>query len=422
MAVMKKIEDALGLKHKNITLWATSIGHAYTHWFPSTFYLLLPLIKDELGLTYTEMGLLVTTRFVVSTGANFPSGMVVDLLKRNNLIMTIALAWVGIPYLFMGISSSYTLLLLCMAIVGAGNNLWHPAAISTLHDAYPKKRGWAMGWHASAANIGDALGPFLSGILLVWMSWRHILIDSFIPGLALGLLIWKMLGISSEMSTGSSHEDGKGNKKEETKRLSTGEYLRGLGRLLINPNIFFLSLINGIRSLTQNGLSTFLPSYFMNLMHLSPWLSGIYMTVIQIAGIISAPISGHVSDRHGRKRVVRAALFSTSLAIFFLVFLNISWLFVVFLGVVGFFLYSLRPVLIAWTMEVAPKELGGTAVSVQFSFQSALSALAPVLGGWIADTWGLMYTFYFLGAMLLLSNLFVVFIKESEQLEAVKKT
>jgi MFS family permease len=160
----------------------------------------------------------------------------------------------------------------------------------------------------------------------------------------------------------------------------------------------------------------------MNLMHLSPWLSGIYMTVIQIAGIISAPISGHVSDRHGRKRVVRGALFSTSLAIFFLVFLNIPWLFVVFLGVVGFFLYSLRPVLIAWTMEVAPKELGGTAVSVQFSFQSALSALAPVLGGWIADAWGLMYTFYFLAAMLLLSNLFVIFIKESVRLEASQKT
>ncbi len=422
MAMMEKVKDCFGLKQENSTLWATSIGHAYTHWFPATFYLLLPLIKDELGLSYTEMGLLITVRFVVSTGANFPSGMVVDLLKRNKLILAMALAWTGIPYVFLGISGHYFILLLCMAIIGAGNNLWHPAAITTLHDVYSKKRGWAIGWHASAANIGDALGPFLSGMLLVWMTWRHILIGSFLPGLVLGLLIWRMLGIQQEISTGLSHEGRKGNKTEEAKRMSTGEYMRGLGRLLINPNIFLLSLINGIRTLTQNGLSTFLPSYFMNLMHFSPWLSGVYLTIIQIAGIVAAPISGHLSDRHGRKRVVRMALISTSLGIFFLVFLNIQWLFIVFLGVIGFFLYSLRPVLLAWTMEVAPKELGGTAVSVQFSFQSALSALAPVLGGWIADKWGLIYTFYFLAATVLLSNLVVIFIRESVRLEAAQKT
>ncbi|MEI9477325.1 MAG: MFS transporter [Deltaproteobacteria bacterium] len=87
--------------------------------------------------------------------------------------------------------------------------------------------------------------------------------------------------------------------------------------------------------------------------------------------------------------------------------------FVVFLGGVGFFLYSLRPVLIAWAMELAPKELGGSVVGLQFSFQSGLSALAPVLGGWIADHWGLMATFYFLAATVILSNVLVVFIRES---------
>ncbi|MFB3887303.1 MAG: MFS transporter [Thermodesulfobacteriota bacterium] len=416
------MKELFGLKRENSTLWAASLGHAYTHWFPSTFYLLLPLIKDELGLSYTEMGLLVTIRYVVSTGANFPSGMVVDLLKKNILILSMALAWTGIPYVFLGISNSYFILLLCMAIIGAGNNLWHPAAMTTLHEVYPKKRGWAIGWHASAANIGDALGPFLTGILLVWVTWRHILVGSFIPGLVLGVLVWKMLVSQPETSAEASQGAEKASKKKEEKRLSVGQYMRGLGRLLINPNIFLLSFINGIRTLTQNGLSTFLPSYFINLLHFSPWLSGVYLTIIQIAGIVAAPIAGRLSDRHGRKRVVRMALVSTSLGIFFLVFVNIQWLFIVFLGVIGFFLYSLRPVLIAWTMEVAPKELGGTAVSIQFSFQSALAALAPVLGGWIADKWGLIYTFYFLAATVLVSNVFVIFIREAAKFEAAEKT
>ena len=136
------------------------------------------------------------------------------------------------------------------------------------------------------------------------------------------------------------------------------------------------------------------------------------MTIIQVTGIIAGPIAGSISDRHGPRRVVTAALFSTSLAIFLLAFLNVPWLFVVFLGVMGFFLYSLTPVLIAWIMEVAPKKLEGSVVGLQFSLQAAFGALAPALGGWIADQWGLMYTFYFLAAVLLLSNLLVVFLKE----------
>ena len=141
------------------------------------------------------------------------------------------------------------------------------------------------------------------------------------------------------------------------------------------------------------------------------------MTIIQVTGIIAGPISGSISDRHGPRRVVTAALFSTSLAILLLAFLNIPWLFVIFLGGMGFFLYSLTPVLIAWIMEVAPKELEGSVVGLQFSLQAVFGALAPALGGWIADQWGLMYTFYGLAAVLLLSNLLVIFTKSPVRAE-----
>jgi MFS family permease len=203
------------------------------------------------------------------------------------------------------------------------------------------------------------------------------------------------------------------NKQRPTVRA----YFKGLGRLLVDPNIILLSVISGVRTFTQSGLHSFLPSFFMHLLQFSPWLSGVFMTIIQVTGIVSGPIAGSMSDRHGPRRVVTAALFSTSLAIFLLAFVNIPWLFVVFLGVMGFFLYSLTPVLIAWIMEVAPKELEGSVVGLQFSLQAAFGALAPALGGWIADQWGLMYTFYFLAAVLLLSNVLVAFTKSPVRAE-----
>jgi len=418
MGLVKNIRQMFGLNQDHLVLWGVSLGHAFTHWFPSTFYLLLPLIKDELGLSYTEMGLLVTVRYIAGTAANFPSGMVADLVGRHHLILAIALGWVGIPYLLVGLSSSYTLLLLCMTLIGIGNNLWHPAALTLLTETYPQRKGWAMGWNASAANIGDALGPFLSGIFLGWVTWRQILVGSCVPGLGMSLVILWLLGGLRKSSVSEEGNPAREKQRRGKKKLSMAEYFRGLSNLLVNPSILFLSLVNGVRSLTQNGLSTFLPSFFMHSLMLSPWVSGVYMTIIQVAGIVAAPISGRLSDQYGRRRIVTAALVFTSVAVFLLAFLNIPWLFVVFLAIVGFFLYSLRPVLIAWAMEVAPKELGGSVVGIQFTFQSALSAIAPVLGGWIADRWGLIYTFYFLGVVLLLSNLLVVFVKDPLRSEA----
>ncbi|MCL5023662.1 MAG: MFS transporter [Nitrospirae bacterium] len=401
-----KFNHFLVQNRANHRLWGAAIGHASVHWFHSTFYLLLPLIKKELGLSYTEMGLLVTIRFVAGALITFPSGMATDLLGRRSLIMAIAFGCVSIPYLLLGVSYSYVPLLICMSFVGVGNNLWHPAALSTISDAYPGRRGWAIGWHESAANAGDAIGPLMSGILLTWMVWRHILLGSFIPSLCIGMSIVWLLGRRN-------FPEAKVMQTKQIERISVARYFEGLGKLLLNPSIVILALISGVRSMTQNGLSTFLPSFFINFTNLSPLISGVYLTIIQVSGLIAAPLSGRLSDQYGQKRVVTPSLLLTGLAIFLLVFVNVPSLFVVFLGVIGFFLYSLRPVLFSWAMELAPREMGGSVVGIQFSFQSILAALAPVVGGWIADKWGLSHTFYFLAAMLLFSNLLVVFVREA---------
>lgn len=417
--MLEAIKRALGLTSENRILWATSLGHAYTHWFPSVFYLLLPLIREQLGLSYTEMGLLVSVRMWMSTIANFPSGMVVDMVGRKNLVMGLALAWVGIPYLFIGISQSYAALLACMAIIGAGNHLWHPSAMSVLHDTYPQKRGWAIGFHASAANIGDALGPVVTGALLVWITWRQVLVSSALPGIFMALLIyWLLSGARPAPAMGEQAVTGqqaKGGGKAKPKPATVKEYLLGLGRLVTNRNVLLLALTSGVRSFTQNGMSTFLPSYFMNTLMLSPALSGIYMGIIQVAGVIAAPISGRISDARGRRGVVTQGMVLTSVAIILLALANIPWLLVVFLGVVGFFLYSLRPVLFAWTMELAPQEYTGGTVGLLFTAQSGLSSLAPIVGGWVADNWGLMYTFYVMAATILLANLLVFLVPETRK-------
>ena len=51
-------------------MWLITAGHALTHWYPATFYLLLPIIGRELGLSYSQIGLIMTCLLYTSDAAD----------------------------------------------------------------------------------------------------------------------------------------------------------------------------------------------------------------------------------------------------------------------------------------------------------------------------------------------------------------
>src|SRR5438094_10180018 len=90
-------------------VWLITLGHGLTHWYPATFYLLLPLIGNELGLSYSQIGLVITCQHIASAVANVPGGVLVDTVGRKGLLMGISLFWVGFPYLLIGFTHSYAM-------------------------------------------------------------------------------------------------------------------------------------------------------------------------------------------------------------------------------------------------------------------------------------------------------------------------
>ena len=138
-------------------VWLISAGHMMTHWYPATFYLLLPLIGRELDLSFGQIGSILTCQYAAGALSNVPGGMVVDAIGCKGLLMAVALSWIGLPYLVMGFSHSYWMLLVCAALVGIGNNLWHPTAIPLLAQKFPRRRGLVVSIHAMGGNLGDAI-------------------------------------------------------------------------------------------------------------------------------------------------------------------------------------------------------------------------------------------------------------------------
>jgi len=388
-------------------MWLITLGHSLTHWYPATFYLILPIIGKELGLSYSQIGLIMTCQYVAGAVANIPGGVLVDTVGRKGVLMATSLFWVGFPYLLMGFTHSYLMLLGCVALVGFGNSLWHPTAIPTLARRFPERKGLVLSLHGMGGNVGDAIAPIVVGALLAVLSWREVVIMNVVPGIVIALLLFVFLGTLKLGGT-----------KREAARDSGGQslrdYFRGLPELVRNRGLILLSASSAFRSMTQNALLTFLPVYLAYEMGYSSFWVGACMFALQTAGFAAAPVAGHLSDRMGRKSVMMTSMAMTAVVLVFMALAGKSLAFVFFVAVLGFFLYAIRPVLQAWLLESTPRNMGGTSIGVLFGAQALGSSIGPLLGGLVADSYGLTATFAFLAGTIVAANLFILFMPKTE--------
>jgi MFS transporter, FSR family, fosmidomycin resistance protein len=388
-------------------MWLITLGHSLTHWYPATFYLILPIIGKELGLSYSQIGLIMTCQYIAGAVANIPGGVLVDTVGRKGVLMATSLFWVGFPYLLMGFTHSYLMLLSCVALVGFGNSLWHPTAIPTLARRFPERKGLVLSLHGMGGNVGDAIAPIVVGALLAVLSWREVVILNVVPGIVIALLIFVFLGT---MQLGGKKREASG----DTGRQSLREYFRDVPALFRNRGLILLSTSSAFRSMTQNALLTFLPVYLAYEMGYSSFWVGACMFALQTAGFAAAPVAGHLSDRMGRKSVMMTSMAMTAVVLVFMALAGKSLAFVFFVAVLGFFLYAIRPVLQAWLLETTPKNMGGTSIGVLFGAQAVGSSIGPLLGGLVADSYGLTATFAFLAGTIVAANLFILFMPKTE--------
>ena len=388
-----------------LEIFVITLGHTMTHWYPATFYLLLPLIGKELGLSYGEIGAIMTCQYLVGAISNVPGGLAVDFVSRKTMPMAISMLWVGVPYLLMGLTHTYWLLLVCSALVGVGNNLWHPAAIPLLAQRFPERRGLAVALHGMGGNLGDAIAPFASGALLTILSWREVVIVNVIPGLLLAALILVYVNRTTEQSRDMA---------EKSERMRAADVLSALRTMFTSRTVLMVSASSAFRLMTQAGLLTFLPVFLATQMGYSPIWIGACMLALQTAGFVAAPIAGHLSDRMGRRRIIMSSMAMTGLVLLLMATIGRSTAFVLFISVLGFFLFAIRAVMQAWILDATPKNMGGTSIGILFGTQAIGAAVGPALGGIFADLYGLMATFYFLAITIVIANLFIFFTPVSE--------
>ncbi len=162
------------------------VAHGTSHFFHLILAPLFPWLKVAFGLSYAELGFLMTVFFIVSGIGQFLAGFVVDRFGALRVLFG-GMALLGLSALGLAASETYASLLLFSGVAGLGNSIFHPSDFTILNRRVsPRRLAHAFSWHGIAGSIGWAAAPpVLAGLAAIY-SWQIALLFGAV--LAFGVL------------------------------------------------------------------------------------------------------------------------------------------------------------------------------------------------------------------------------------------
>jgi MFS transporter, FSR family, fosmidomycin resistance protein len=168
-----------------------SLAHGCSHFFHLIVAPVFPWLKMEFGLTYAELGLLMTAFFVVSGIGQAVAGFVVDRIGA----LPVLLASLGIfivASLVLAAAPGYSVLLFGCALAGLGNASFHPVDYSVLNARIPPARlGKAYAVHGVAGSLGWALAPVYLVTIAQFAGWRMAMLGAALIAAAVLAVVWQ---------------------------------------------------------------------------------------------------------------------------------------------------------------------------------------------------------------------------------------
>ena len=342
---------------------------------------LLPAIRSEFHLNYTQASL-VTTVFALAGGAaQLPSGWFAD---RFSPFLLIGIGTLGVAAggILVGLSQTYVMLLVCLLLMGLMTGGYHPAATPLiLASVKPEQRGKALGLHLIGGNSSFALAPLAAGPILALWGWRASFLCMAIPTAVFGLIFYVYL----------TRRSGRGHVEAARSRIASDKppqpgYKRRLTAYLTQM------VLAGGAGMTVNA---FLSLYMVDRLGASNAKAAMFMSLVFIPGFFAPFIGGYISDRIGATKVVIATSLISGLVIFGINTFSMGLGFYAMLFIMGTNLAIRMPVTEVFIMSQTPAKHRSTIYGVYyFTMQYTGAIFAPIMGGLIQRySFHTMFTF-----------------------------
>lgn len=352
------------------TLGAISVAHWVSHFHIFVLPMLFPFLKDRLGVSYIDLGLALTVFAVVSGLTQAPIGYLVDRIgARKILILGMTLG--GAALIALGLHLSYPTLIVCAALLGLANSVYHPADYAILSAHMDEKRmGRAFSIHSFAGFLGGAVAPAIMAALVAGIGGAPALIVAGLIGLAVALML-VVVGIPD---ASAMHDAADG---ETAAKVS-----------MMNPAILLLTLFFTLLALSQNGINSFGIVALISGYGISFSAANIALTAYLGCSAAGVLVGGVLADRTVRHGQIAAGCFAVNAAIVFTI-ASVTMpllLLTLTMAVAGFLSGVIVPSRDMLVRNAAPAGAAGRAfgiVSTGFNFGGIVS---PLLFGWLMDS------------------------------------
>jgi MFS family permease len=153
-------------------------AHALSHFLQLVIPPLFPMIRVELGISYSALGVVIMVFFAASALLQPVAGFLVDRVGGQRVLLG-GVALMTLGALIASLAHSTPMLALGMLFMGAGNSVFHPADFSILNGRVsPARLSYAFSAHGVAGSLGFAVAPIFSAGIAALYGWHAALLAS----------------------------------------------------------------------------------------------------------------------------------------------------------------------------------------------------------------------------------------------------
>jgi MFS family permease len=266
-------------------------------------YAVLPLIKSDLLLTDTQLGMLASAFMLVYMTTAPLVAVLSDRTSRRAWIGGGALAWSAATSLT-GFSSGYAQLFASRSIVGIGESSYGSISPSFVAEYFPARyEARALAIFSMAIPVGSALGYVFGGFVGHRFGWRHAFIWAGLAGAPLGIIALflkdprgKPSPLSSlSLTPNSSPESGEGSIHQRVRgKPSLQDYLA-----LFKNRIFLLdTLAMAASTFALGGFAVWMPTFFHRQWGMNVERAGtVFGSLTVVSGLAGTLTGGWIADR-----------------------------------------------------------------------------------------------------------------------------